>query len=162
LQLVEDKTGVPRGAALTAVVGHSGAFRTIDSWLDEPLVDQIVMIDAMYADDNELAAWWKASPRHRLITVGEDTLQWNESLVRELPEPLILDRFPTSYDMWPDAAKTSRLVYIRAQYMHMPLVMEGIVLPGLLRLLPVELLPDEPWRIPLGGLPPMPDAAPPD
>ena len=43
--------------------------------------------------------------------------------------------------------------------MHMPLVTDGIVLPSLLRLLPVELLADEPWQLPLGSLPPLPDAA---
>jgi hypothetical protein len=156
LQIVEDKTGVPRGAALTAVVGHSGAFRTIDSWLDEPLVDQLVMIDAMYADDSEVEAWWRASPRHRLITVGEDTLQWNESVSRDLPDPVIIDRFPTSYDHYPPEARTARYVYLRSQFMHMPLVTDGIVMPALLRLLPVELLADEPWRTPLGQLPPAP------
>ena len=41
----------------------------------------------------------------------------------------------------------------------MPLVTEGIALPSLLRLLPVELLADEPWRLPPGALPPLPDAA---
>ena len=43
--------------------------------------------------------------------------------------------------------------------MHMPLVMEGNVLPALIRMLPVELLPDEPWQLPLGSLPQLPDAA---
>ena len=53
LRIVEDKAGVVRGGALTAVIGlTSGAFRTIDHWLDEPLVDQIIMIDAMYADQD--------------------------------------------------------------------------------------------------------------
>jgi len=41
----------------------------------------------------------------------------------------------------------------------MPLVTEGIVLPSLLRLLPVELLVEQPWRLPLGSLPPLVDAA---
>src|SRR5215470_9509565 len=45
LRLVEDATGVPRGAALTVAVGHSGAFRTLQTWLDEPLLDQVVMVD---------------------------------------------------------------------------------------------------------------------
>ena len=153
LRLVEERTGVPRGQALTVVVGHSGAFRTIDTWLDEPLVDQLVMIDAMYADDDAVGAWFKASPRHRLITVGEDTLQWNEALVRDLPDPMIIDRIPATYDQWPEGAHTARLVYIRAQYLHMPLITDGIVLPSLLRLLPVERLADEPWRYPLGQLP---------
>jgi hypothetical protein len=159
LQLVEDKTGVSRGMAQTVVVGHSGAFRTIDAWLDEPLVDTLVMVDAMYANEEMIEAWYKASPRHRLITLGEDTLQYNEQLLRTIPEMLVLDRVPPTYDTWPPEAHLARALYVRAQYMHMPLVTDAIVLPSLLRLLPVELLGDEPWQQPLGGLPAPPDAA---
>jgi hypothetical protein len=159
LRTVEDKTGVQRGMALTAVVGHSGAFRTIGAWLDEPLVDQLVMIDAMYANEEVIEAWYRASPRHRVITVGEDTLQWNEQFLRDIPDVLVVDRVPPTYETWPAEARTARAVYVRAQYTHMPLVTDGIVLPALLRLLPVEQLGDEPWTQPLGGLPPLPDAA---
>ncbi len=159
LQLIEDQSGVSRGMALTVVVGHSGAFRTIDAWLDEPLVDELVMIDSMYANEEQVEAWFRASPRHRLITVGEDTLQWNEQLLRDIPDVLVLDRIPPTYDTWPPEAHTARAVYIRAQFMHMPLVTDGVVLPSLLRLLPVELLADEPWQQPLGALPLTPDAA---
>jgi hypothetical protein len=159
LRLVEDATGVTRGAALTVAVGHSGAFRTLQAWLDEPLLDQIVMVDAMYGDEDAIVGWYKASPRHRLIFVGEDTLLATESVADKLPDTLTVDRVPPTYDTWPAAARTARSVYIRAQYLHMPLVTEGIVLPSLLRLLPVEQLADEPWQLPLGSLPPMPDAA---
>lgn len=159
LRLVETQTGVPRGMALTAVVGHSGAFRTIDSWLDEPLVQYLVMIDSMYANEEQIEAWYRSSPRHHLITVGEDTLQWNEQFLHDIPDTYVIDRVPPTYDTWPPEARTSRAVYIRAQFWHMPLVTDGIVLPSLLRLLPVELLGDEPWKQPLGALPPQPDAA---
>ncbi|MDB4959699.1 MAG: hypothetical protein JWO36_7268 [Myxococcales bacterium] len=159
LRIVEEKTGVSRGMALTVVVGHSGAFRTIHSWLDEPLLDQLVLIDAMYADEELIEAWYRASPRHRVITVGEDTLLWNETFLHDVSDVLVLDRVPPTYDTWPPEAKAARAVYVRAQYMHMPLVMDGIVLPSLLRLLPVELLADEPWQQPLGGLPFLPDAS---
>jgi hypothetical protein len=158
LRTVEDATGVARGMALVAVVGHSGAFRTIDDWLDEPLLDQLVMIDSMYANEEQIEAWYRASPRHRLITVGEDTLQWNEQLVHDLSGVLVLDRVPPTYDLWPAEARSARAVYVRAQYPHMPLVTDGIVLPSVLRLLPVPLLPDEPWTHPLGALPSPPDA----
>jgi hypothetical protein len=157
LQLVEDQTGVMRGAAGTFAVGHSGAFRTLQAWLDEPLIDQLVMIDSMYGDEDAIVGWMRSSPRHRLIFVGEDTLLATESVAEKLPETLTIDRFPPTYDTWPQAARTARSVYIRAQYAHMPLVTEGIVLPSLLRLLPVELLADEPWRLPLGSLPPLVD-----
>ena len=159
IRIVEDATGVARGMALTAAVGHSGAHRTIGAWLDEPLLDQIVVIDGMYGVEDAIEVWLRASPHHRLITVGEDTLVGNEQLVRNLPEAYVVDRVPPTYDTWPAEAKTARIVYVRAQYLHMPLVTDGIVLPAVLRLLPVELLGDLPWQHPLGALPVPPDAA---
>lgn len=159
LRLVQDATGATRGAALTVAIGHSGAFRTLQTWLDEPLLDQLIMVDAMYGDDGLFVAWLRASPRHRLIFVGEDTLLAGETVAEKVTETVIIDRFPPTYDTWPAAARTARSLYIRAQFAHMPLVTEGIVLPSLLRLLPVELLADQPWRLPLGSLPPLPDAS---
>ncbi|HEY5920686.1 MAG TPA: hypothetical protein VIV11_03405 [Kofleriaceae bacterium] len=158
LRLVEDKAGVTRGMALTAAVGHSGAYRTINAWLDEPLLDQVVLIDAMYANEEIMEDWLRASPRHRLITVGEDTLQWNEQFLRDMPDTFVVDRVPPTFDTWPAEAKTARIVYVRAQYYHMPLVTDGIVLPAVLRLLPIELLADAPWQHALGGMPARPDA----
>jgi hypothetical protein len=159
LRLVEEKTGVTRGMALTAAVGHSGAYRTINAWLDEPLLEQVVLIDGMYANEEVMEAWLRASPVHRMITVGEDTLQWNEQLLRDMPDTFVVDRVPPTWDTWPAEARTAKSVYVRAQYYHMPLVTDGIVLPAVLRLLPVELLGDEPWQQPLGAMPPLPDAA---
>jgi len=159
LRLVEDKTGVLRGAALTVAVGHSGAFRTLQTWLDEPLLDQLVMVDAMYGDEDLIVGWYRASPRHRLIMVGEDTVLGAESVAAKIPETVTLNRIPPAYELWPAEARTARHLYVRAQFQHMPLVTDGIVLPSLLRLLPVERLPDEPWQLPVGSLLPLPDAA---
>ena len=92
--------------------------------------------------------------------VGQDTILGTEQVAIKLPETLTLDRFPPTYDTWPAEARTSRVVYVRSQFGHMPLVTEGIVLPSLLRLLPVTQLADQPWQLPLGSLmqlPPMPD-----
>jgi len=159
LHIVEDAIGVSRGMALTVAVGHSGAFRTLQAWLDEPTLDQLVMIDAMYGDEDLILSWLKASARHRLIMVGEDTILGTESVAEKLPDIVTLDRVPPTYDTWPPEARSARVVYVRAQYQHMPLVTEGNVLPGVLRLLPVELLADEPWQVPQGSLTPLPDAA---
>ncbi|MBS1119418.1 MAG: hypothetical protein H6Q90_1646 [Deltaproteobacteria bacterium] len=159
LRLVEDKTGVLRGAARTVAVGHSGAFRTLQTWLDEPLLDQLVMVDAMYGDEDLIVGWYRASPRHRLIMVGEDTVLGAESVAAKIPETVTLNRIPPAYELWPAEARTARHLYVRAQFQHMPLVTDGIVLPSLLRLLPVERLPDEPWQLPVGSLLPLPDAA---
>lgn len=159
LRLVEDATGETRGAALTAAIGHSGAFRTLQAWLDEPTLDHITMVDAMYGEEELIASWLRASPRRRLITVGEDTVLATESFAGKFPnDTFTVDRFPPSYELWPDEAKKAKHLYVRAQFLHMPLVTEGIVLPSLLRLLPIERLADLPWKLPLGSLPPLVDA----
>lgn len=159
LRLVEERTGVVRGAALTAAIGHSGAFRTLEAWLDEPLLDQIVMVDAMYGEEAPLLAWFEASPRRRLISVGQDTILGTESIASKIAGTVVVDRFPPTWETWPERAKAARHVYVRSQYGHMPLVMEGLALPALLRLLPVELLAEQPWQLPLGSIPPLPDAS---
>ena len=94
-----------------------------------------------------------------MTVIGEDTIVSAESLVANLPDVVTIDRVPPSYDLFPREAKTARLVYIRAQFNHMQLVMEGVVLPLALRLLPVEKLVDLPWQVPLGALASVPDAA---
>jgi len=161
IRIVEDATGTLRGAAFTAVIGHSGAFRTIQAWLDEPTLDHITMIDAMYGEEELIAAWLRASPRRRLITLGEDTLLGTESFAAKFPaETYTVDRVPPAYELWPEQARTAKHLYVRAQFLHMPLVTDAIVLPSLLRLLPVERLGDLPWQLPLGTLQPIIDAPP--
>ncbi|HEY4179092.1 MAG TPA: hypothetical protein VGM90_19740 [Kofleriaceae bacterium] len=159
LRVVEDATGVPRGAALTVAIGHSGAFRTLESWMDEPLLDELVLVDSMYGDEDMIVNWYKASPRRRILMVGDDTILGTESIITKLGDAVTIDRVPPSYDLFPKEAKSARLVYMRAQFTHMELVMAGIVLPSLLRLLPVEHLADAPWQLPLTPLAPVPDAA---
>ncbi len=153
IRIAEDATGQIRGAAWTAAFGHSGAFRTLETWLDEPLLDQVVMIDAMYGEEDPIVEWVTASERRRLILVGQDTVLGTESIADRFPGIVTLDRFPPSYELWPADARSARLLYIRAQYGHMALVDGGIVLPSLLRLVPVRRLPDLPWQRPLMPLP---------
>lgn len=160
IRMAEDKTGVTRGAAYTAAIGHSGAFRTFYQWLDEPLLDHIALIDGMYGEEETLAAWLRASPRRRLITVGADTVLGTESFATKFPnDTFIVNRLPSASEFWPPQARTAKHLYVRGQFGHMPLILDGTVIPSLLRLLPIERLPDLPWQLPLGSLPPLPDAA---
>jgi hypothetical protein len=143
----------PRGPLIA--VGHSGAYRTLEAWLEDPLLDELVLVDAAYADIEPFEAWIRSAPRHRIIDVTEDTVRWSEEMARDLADlaPVLVDRVPDREREWPDGARTARLVTIRAQWSHMQLVTGGRVLPMVLRLLPVELLADAPWDAPLGDLP---------
>ena len=109
-----------------------------------------------------------ASPEHRLINVGDDTVRWTEELQVALEGTaavVTLERFPDPGEPGDEGAippevRNARVLYIRSQLGHMPLVSAGLGLPYVLRLLPAEILPDAPWRQPL-GLPPL-DAGLPD
>jgi len=152
-------TGVTPPMGPLVAMGHSGAFRTLIPWLEEPRLDHVVLVDALYVELEPFRAWVHASPHHRLIDVGEDTLRWTDELARALTAdgvaPVYVERFPPDERQWPDGVREARVLELRAQYTHMDLVQGGVVLPMLLRLLPVEILADAPWSHPLGDLPPL-------
>jgi hypothetical protein len=151
---VQRATGVARPMGATVAIGHSGAYRVMFSWMDYPALDVIVSMDAMYGEVETWSEWIEGGARRRLIVVGDDTIRWTEEMARDLAsETVTLDRFPDDGAQPPELAD-ARIVYLRSQFGHMPLVMEGFALPYVLRLLPAEILPDAPWREPL-GLPPV-------
>ncbi|MEZ4400353.1 MAG: hypothetical protein R3B06_10065 [Kofleriaceae bacterium] len=140
-------------------MGHSGAYRTLLAWLDYPALDWVIHLDATYGEADSWQAWLTASAARHLIMVGDDTVRWCEELAIDLVDALpgqvvTLDRLGFEDDVVPDAALTARVVYVRSQHGHMPLATDGRMIPALLRLAPIERLPDGPWRAPL-GLPPL-------
>jgi hypothetical protein len=156
LQTVEHELQTPRASGPVVAFGHSGAFRTLEAWMDAPILDTIIALDAMYGENDEFAAWYAAGPHRRLITVGDDTLRWTEELALDIADTYTVDLLPSAYDQWPAGALAARHLYVRSQFSHMPLVTNGRVIPLLLRLLSVETLPTSPWQISLGRLPPPP------
>jgi len=159
MRTVRAGIGRPLPSGPVIAIGHSGAFRTLLPWLDEPKIDWMVMVDAAYGDNDKFVAWVKASPQHHLYFVGDDTIQWTEEMLHELPATVVVDWFPP--EGLPADARAARIVYVRSQFEHMPLVTAGVALPALLRAMPAEILPGSPWAQPLGVLPTM-DAGPPD
>ncbi len=151
-------TGLPRPMGPVIAIGHSGAYRTLFAWMDFPGLDLLVAMDAMYGEVETWRAWLDGSEQRRLIMVGDDTTRWTEELARDLREPLgdrlvTIDRFTELDRDLPPGLDDARLIYLRSQFGHMPLVTEGVALPQVLRLLPVPLLADGPWHQP-PGLPP--------
>lgn len=150
LQEVETRTGQWRGTGPLVAVGHSGAHRTVTRWLAEPLLDTVILIDALYGEQDTFATWLEASSEHRLVTVGDDTLRWTEELALTIPGTVTADHFPIAAESWTPAQRAARHLYVRSQFGHMALVTEGVALPWLLRLLPVERLSGTAWHEPLG------------
>jgi hypothetical protein len=169
VRALEVALGEVRPSGPLVAIGHSGAYRTLSTWLDEPMLDAVVLLDARYGDLPEFDAWSREAcapgapcPRgpRRLIEVGDDTVRWTEDAAAADPDAVVLDFVPQpgpADEAWPEEAMLARHVYVRSQFDHMALARGGVALPALIRLLGGELLPAGPWRAPLGRLP-APDA----
>lgn len=130
LETVEVTTGdLPDGRVV--VVGHSGAHRTMSAWLDEGRMDTIILVDALYGEQEQFRDWLDAADDRRLIDAAALTRKWSERLHATLPDALVFERFPRAGRL--RGARHARVVYVRSQFDHMGLVTSGAALPMLLR-----------------------------
>jgi len=111
LHEVTRQTGLRRPWGPVAAMVHSGGYRTAGAWLDDEIVDDLVLLDALYGDEQTFADWARA-PDHLLILLGADTLRWTEPFARE----------------------NHVHGYQRSGVRHMDLVTKGKVIPALYRM----------------------------
>jgi hypothetical protein len=125
------------------VMGHSGAFRTIMQWVDHRLVDQIILLDALYAGESafdEYIGTGKHADEHKLIVVAASTAEESASFAKKYKFAVARERMPDSAAGFTRHERTAKLLYIRSQYEHMQIVTGGKVIPTLLHLTPLKAL----------------------
>jgi hypothetical protein len=135
----------PDGAVI--VVGHSAAYRTVVPWLAYTPLEHMILLDAMYGNEEDYYDWLERSKghaSHRLTIVGEDTSRWAEPFVKRFPKSESLPQIPKTWDEIPDKAKVARVLYIKSQLTHMAIVTEGQVLPLILQRAPLRDLVKKP------------------
>ncbi|MBA3819424.1 MAG: hypothetical protein H0X17_11070 [Deltaproteobacteria bacterium] len=151
LRTIKGELDVSLPAGRLAAIGHSGAYRTIIQWLGDARLDTVVLLDAAYVDVWPYRTWVVAARKRRLINVSIDTIRWSDRLHRTLPSTVTVDGFPREIT---DGLRAARILYIRSDIGHWPLVTEGVALPAMVRALhATRVLDVEP---PL-GLPPGPE-----
>lgn len=125
------------------VMGHSGAFRTIMQWVDHRLIEQIILLDAMYAGErkfDDFIGSGKRADQHKLIVVGASTAQESSAFVHKYRFAVAREKMPSAVSGFTKNQRRARLLYIRAQYDHMAIVTSGKVIPTLLHLTPLKAL----------------------
>jgi hypothetical protein len=127
----------------TIVIGHSGAFRTIMQWVDHRAVEQIILLDAMYAGErafDEFIKTGKRADQHKLIVVAAGTAQSSESFAKKYKFAVAREKMPSSYDGFTKRERGAKLLYVRSQFEHNAIVTSGKVIPLLLRLTALKAL----------------------
>jgi len=125
------------------VMGHSGAFRTVMQWVDHRLVDQIILLDALYAGEaafDEFIASGKRADDHKLIVVAASTAEESSSFARRYKFAVARERMPSSVADFTRRERGAKLLYIHSQFEHMAIVTSGKVIPLLLRVTPLKAL----------------------
>jgi hypothetical protein len=134
----------PRGPSV--VVGHSGAFRTIATWVGGSHVDHIdhvILLDGLYGARDRFDAWLDEDPRRRLtIIAGPDTRKNANSLARRHKDAVVRS---VSRDDLSELAvddRDARLLYLRTREdSHMWLVTGAEAIPELLCSTALEPVP---------------------
>lgn len=152
LDAVADAIDDPLPDGRIVVVGHSGAHRTITSWLGDDPIDTIVLVDALYGEMPEFREWLDADDAHRLIDAAKLTRRWSDELHAEIPDTLVFDRFPPARAGKLPGARQARVVYVHSQHDHMRLVTGGVALPMLLRAVKLPLVANASRRAPIRAL----------
>jgi hypothetical protein len=130
------RTGLKPPPGPVVVVGHSGAFRPILSWLGHARLEEIVLLDGLYRGEAQLRGWLQAAgpwPRRRLVLVSDETFPAAEALVASVPGAISLLDVPSPDRGLDGAGRAARLLHLKSQHPHMAIVEGGEVLPVLLR-----------------------------
>ena len=145
-----DETGpfpVPRGPVM--VVGHSGAFRTILSWLPDSRLREVILLDGLYNGQREFSVWLRGSPGvrlHRMILVASTTRRKSDRFARRVPGTARLPAVPLEFTHLTPREKRARLLYLRSQYDHEEMISCGKVIPVVLKFAAAASLPEKPIR----------------
>jgi hypothetical protein len=125
------------------VMGHSGAFRTVMQWVDHRAIDQIILLDALYAGEtafDEFIASGKRADDHKLIVVAASTAEASASFAKRYKFAVAREQMPSAVGGFTHRERGAKLLYIRSQFEHMAIVTSGKVIPMLLRVTPLKAL----------------------
>ena len=132
LRTVVDGLGQPLPEGEIIAVGHSAAYRTLVLWLTNPAVRTLVLLDAAYGEEDQFMAWARDDQTHRLINIASDTIQESNWIHMFLPSTKRVYGLPSD---WTDDTRSARVVYVRTNVGHMPMITDGVALPLALRAL---------------------------
>jgi hypothetical protein len=137
LQTVDEQTpfGLPHGPVV--LMGHSGAFRTILCWLNDPRVRDVILLDGLYSGQREFRSWLRNSqPKtsHRMVLVANVTSQQSSRLARQVPGTIRRSNIPEAFSGFTSKQVHARILYMRSQYEHADIITSGKVIPLVLQL----------------------------
>ncbi len=139
------KTGAEAKNNVT-LIGHSGAYTTIASWLHNKDVKNIILLDSFYGYHKKFHRWAKKEGHKMVVVASPKNPYYNHQkaarkFLKPFPDATILKKTPTSI-----TAKLSnaKVVLIETRFSHGAIITSGKVIPNVLGLVgnkPIEKSP---------------------
>lgn len=132
---------LPDGPSIA--IAHSGGYRTIAKWVDNRLLAQVIMLDAMYGGKTKFDDFihsGKRAKHHKMVIVAANTADNSLKFAKKYKRAVIRKRIPDSYSKFSKRERRAKLLYIQSQYGHGAIASGGKVLPMMLRLTPLARL----------------------
>jgi hypothetical protein len=143
LDTVRTKTGLRTPDGPLVILGHSGAYRTLAEWLAYRRIDEMILLDALYANEEDFRAWIESMPRHgsrKLVIVSIETTKRSDAFVDKQRFAAKAEKVPDRLFELTRGKRNAQVVYLKSQYDHMALVTGDKAIPLLLRLTPFDRL----------------------
>jgi hypothetical protein len=132
---------LPDGPSI--VMAHSGGFRTVAKWLDNRLLAQVILLDALYGRKQAFSEFidsGKRAKHHKLIIIAAGTVANARAFAKKFRYAVVGEKIPSSYAKFSKRQRRAKLLYLRSQYGHGQIVSGGKVIPLILRLTPLKHL----------------------
>ncbi len=132
---VQTETGLSVPSHITAM-GHSAGYRSIQSWLEDERIENIILIDSFYGYFSRFRDWLKKEG-HCMALVSanpeksQSTKEWGEPFAEKLSkrhEVQFFDHMPKKLK-----GKMPKLVYINTLFHHHLMPMGNRVIPKVLQ-----------------------------
>jgi hypothetical protein len=143
LRTVQDRTPYPLPHGPLVVMAHSGGFRTVVLWLDDPRVQYVILLDGLYGGQAEFRRWLLPHPHvkpHRMVLVSNETWRQSSQFARRIYGTARRRSIPAKSSAFTPRETHARLLSLRSQYEHNELIHNGKVIPVLLQISPIKVL----------------------
>ena len=115
------------------VIGHSGAYRTLQSWVDDREVRHFILLDALYARHKRFKRFLERR-NTKMTLVSTETSETSREFSEQFSYVVKRPKIPSHFREFTPRERRSRLLYLKSQYNHWTLVTNKKVIPMTLRL----------------------------
>lgn len=140
-----ERAGYARPAGNVVAIGHSGAYRTLSRWVDAPALTAVVLLDALYGQDEAFARF---AGRGRLLMVSHCTAARARRFLTRFAHVPRRDALPDRPEFTADE-RSAHVVAFDTALSHTALNDSGASIPALL---PLALTPPTGTVLPDGIL----------